>query len=219
MPRRGTWRQLQLAKACRAIEVWPVKTNAALLARCLQDSAFLDGQVDTDFIPSRLNALTQAVAPSKAILKAATLSRLRPDRADLAEPWHVLSGFRLNAPAQSEIRLQYESEIYTVMLDSPVGRSGLSTTQIDGAIVVFDGGEAYGFTDPVLRDADDASDHDGAILAPMPGRIVQLSIAKDDRVVKGQALLTLEAMKFEHTLTAPFDGSIARFAGPNRHAG
>jgi 3-methylcrotonyl-CoA carboxylase alpha subunit len=43
----------------------------------------------------------------------------------------------------------------------------------------------------------------------MPGRIIAVSVAAGEAVTKGQKLLTLEAMKMEHSLTAPFDGTIA----------
>ena len=43
----------------------------------------------------------------------------------------------------------------------------------------------------------------------MPGKIVALLVAAGDKVAKGQPLLTLEAMKMEHTLTAPFDGVVS----------
>ena len=43
----------------------------------------------------------------------------------------------------------------------------------------------------------------------MPGRIIAVEIVQGQRVTKGQKLLTLEAMKMEHSLTAPFDGTVA----------
>ena len=43
----------------------------------------------------------------------------------------------------------------------------------------------------------------------MPGRIIAVSVAAGDTVAKGQKLVTLEAMKMEHSLTAPFDGTVA----------
>ncbi|HWU74852.1 MAG TPA: biotin/lipoyl-containing protein, partial [Sphingomonas sp.] len=46
------------------------------------------------------------------------------------------------------------------------------------------------------------------ILAPMPGRVIAVDVAADAAVTKGQKLLTLEAMKMEHGLTAPFDGIV-----------
>ena len=50
---------------------------------------------------------------------------------------------------------------------------------------------------------------DGAIVSPMPGKIIALDVAAGETVTKGQKLLTLEAMKMEHSLTAPFDGTVA----------
>ena len=50
---------------------------------------------------------------------------------------------------------------------------------------------------------------DGAILAPMPGKVTSVEVAAGETVAKGQRLLTLEAMKMEHGLVAPFDGVVA----------
>ena len=43
----------------------------------------------------------------------------------------------------------------------------------------------------------------------MPGKVTSVEIAAGDAVTKGQRLLTLEAMKMEHGLVAPFDGVVA----------
>ena len=43
----------------------------------------------------------------------------------------------------------------------------------------------------------------------MPGRVIAVEVRQGDRVAKGQKLLTLEAMKMEHSLAAPFDGLVA----------
>jgi acetyl-CoA/propionyl-CoA carboxylase biotin carboxyl carrier protein len=43
----------------------------------------------------------------------------------------------------------------------------------------------------------------------MPGTVIVVSVAVGDRVVRGQALVVVEAMKMEHTLTAPFEGSVS----------
>jgi 3-methylcrotonyl-CoA carboxylase alpha subunit len=54
--------------------------------------------------------------------------------------------------------------------------------------------------------------HDGEIDAPMPGRVTAVEVSQGQKVVKGQRLLTLEAMKMEHALVAPFDGIIAELS-------
>jgi 3-methylcrotonyl-CoA carboxylase alpha subunit len=43
----------------------------------------------------------------------------------------------------------------------------------------------------------------------MPGKVTAVEVKKGEKVEKGQRLLTLEAMKMEHALTAPFDGTVA----------
>jgi pyruvate carboxylase subunit A/propionyl-CoA carboxylase alpha chain len=46
----------------------------------------------------------------------------------------------------------------------------------------------------------------GSLLAPMPGSVLRVGAAKGDAVTAGQPLVWLEAMKMEHTITAPADG-------------
>ncbi len=49
---------------------------------------------------------------------------------------------------------------------------------------------------------------DAVVRAPLPGKIIDLRVKAGDTVSKGQALLVLEAMKMEHTLAAPADGTV-----------
>ena len=48
----------------------------------------------------------------------------------------------------------------------------------------------------------------GALKAPMPGRVLAISVAPGESVVRGQLLMVLEAMKMEHRITAPADGIV-----------
>ncbi|MCC3266442.1 acetyl/propionyl/methylcrotonyl-CoA carboxylase subunit alpha [Arthrobacter gengyunqii] len=57
-------------------------------------------------------------------------------------------------------------------------------------------GRAEGAADPVLR-------------SPMPGTVVAVAVADGDRVTAGQPLLSVEAMKMEHQLVAPADGTVS----------
>ena len=59
------------------------------------------------------------------------------------------------------------------------------------------------------KDLQIASDvPEGAVLAPMPARLVQLSVAEGDVVAAGAELAVLEAMKMEHVLLAPHAGRV-----------
>jgi len=49
----------------------------------------------------------------------------------------------------------------------------------------------------------------GGHVAPMPGKVLDVRVTAGDAVTRGQLLLTLEAMKMEHQLTAASDGVIA----------
>jgi acetyl-CoA carboxylase biotin carboxylase subunit len=198
----------ELADACDGVEVYPVKTNAGFLVRCLEEPDFIAGDVDTGFIERRLEDLTRNGDPSPAARSAAAdAATLTLEEGEADDPWKGLFGFRLNREAEAGVRLfaNGKAVICESRPDAP-DRSVLITD--DGDIVVFECGEAFVFKDhPPTADADgDAGD--GAIRAPMPGKVTQVSVKAGDTVAKGQPLLVLEAMKMEHALTAPFDGKV-----------
>ena len=53
----------------------------------------------------------------------------------------------------------------------------------------------------------DAAQTAGTIVSPMPGTVVAVSAATGDEVGAGTAIVVVEAMKMEHTLAAPIDGT------------
>jgi 3-methylcrotonyl-CoA carboxylase alpha subunit len=48
----------------------------------------------------------------------------------------------------------------------------------------------------------------GRLVAPMPGRVISVLVDRNSNVHKGQALMVIEAMKMEHTIHAPADGTV-----------
>jgi acetyl/propionyl-CoA carboxylase alpha subunit len=201
----------RLAEACGEVQVWPVRTNAGFLARCLGDPDFLRGEVDTGFIGARQDDLATASAPSDQVLAAAAQGLLSQGPAMASEPdgpWGALTGFRLNAPRQSHLRLYRDGEA----VEAPLNEGPLSAdVLIDaaGAIVVFEAGEAYAFSGtPPPSVAGDGPAGDGVVIAPMPGKVVAVAVKAGDTVTRGQTLVTLEAMKMEHALAAAFDGVV-----------
>jgi 3-methylcrotonyl-CoA carboxylase alpha subunit len=59
-----------------------------------------------------------------------------------------------------------------------------------------------------LAHAGDAQSEGGRLTAPMPGKVVSFAVKAGDVVKKGQALAVMEAMKMEHTIAAPADGTV-----------
>jgi 3-methylcrotonyl-CoA carboxylase alpha subunit len=60
-----------------------------------------------------------------------------------------------------------------------------------------------------LAHAGEAATEGGRLSAPMPGKVVSFAVKAGDKVCKGQALAVMEAMKMEHTIAAPADGTVA----------
>jgi 3-methylcrotonyl-CoA carboxylase alpha subunit len=125
-------------------------------------------------------------------------------------------GFRLNAAPRAEIRVVDDAGTVHVvdLIERSSYRTGgrriFSGTHDPGRIVLWHDGEARAFH--VYR-ADDSMGSgvaaDGAIISPMPGKLIAVEVAEGDAVTKGQKLVTLEAMKMEHSLVAPYDGVVA----------
>jgi len=86
-------------------------------------------------------------------------------------------------------------------------------TALDGGIdyTLFMDGESrrLRLVDPLdVTQYEATASADAMVRAPLPGKIIDLRVKAGDTVSKGQALLVLEAMKMEHTLAAPADGTV-----------
>ncbi|SFF78659.1 3-methylcrotonyl-CoA carboxylase alpha subunit [Novosphingobium sp. CF614] len=174
--------------------VWPVKTNAAFLVKALRHPDFVSGKIDTGLIGRDGEALAAPPVPSDEALQAAASSLL---------PVTAMAGFRLNAaPARAALFLLDGEQV-------EIGLTGQASEKPTSGVLVTEQGQAW-LLSPWRRDsAPGGAKGSGAILAPMPGKVIAVDVAQGDVVTKGQKLLTIEAMKMEHTLIAPFDGVVA----------
>jgi 3-methylcrotonyl-CoA carboxylase alpha subunit len=187
---------------CRSV-VWPVRTNAAFLFKAVSDPDFMSGKLDTGLIARKGDAWLPPKLPSEDVLRGAA-TRLTED-ASGAQP--RLAGFRLNAPKRLQAVLDVEGSRVAVDFAEPA--ENWYMRHFDDRVMITDAGQTFAIRFARFDGAAGASAGDGAILAPMPGRVTAVDVATGDTVTKGQRLVTLEAMKMEHGLTAPFDGVIA----------
>jgi 3-methylcrotonyl-CoA carboxylase alpha subunit len=220
-------RELAIGNLCELVgdtQCWPVKTNAGFLNLALWDEDFVAGNLDTGLIARRGDEWIPDGEPSDHLLQSVGLlvvdealggnprdtrdTYLRRDNG----PWSNLS-FRLNREQSHPIlrmklgELDLECEFREISVDSSLWVERVST-----GYLATENGETFVIGPDRTDGGTHHSAHDGDILSPMPGKIIAVEVAAGDTVTKGQKLLTLEAMKMEHTLVAPFDGVVAELS-------
>ncbi|MEB1609438.1 acetyl/propionyl/methylcrotonyl-CoA carboxylase subunit alpha [Xanthomonas campestris pv. campestris] len=176
-----------------------------------------------------------------AALIAATLPKAAADPADPFSPWQHTDGWRIGAHAAHTLTLEAAGErrqfgVRPLGDGWQVTAAGDTRTlryhlQDDALRVEMDGrqwrmqvlrdGDTLTLRDATQRatfrhhdallEADQPAHDTGGLTAPMPGRIVSLVVPVGQSVTRGQALVVLEAMKMEHTLHAPSDGTVAAY--------
>jgi 3-methylcrotonyl-CoA carboxylase alpha subunit len=157
---------------------------------------------------------------------------------DPHSPWHMIDGWRLNLGSHHELVFAHGGQSHHVAIHfTPTGlrlaangrEQPLAGTETDGALqvtlgeatfrvrAVRDGADWHLFRDGThrvlaLQSAQTTPEPDaaiGSLAAPMPGKVLQVLVAKGAQVAKGAPLVILEAMKMEHTIAAPYDGRVA----------
>jgi len=199
---------------------WPVKSNAGFIARLLDDPDFTAGSMDTGLIGSRLeNFIPPPEASTKVLQSVAHMAvdRVLGGQAETIRetylaiengPWSNF-GFRLNRdPAPTILRLTDGANDYEFVFADQAIDDSLWVETTPYGYAVGENGVTRIF-EPTRHDGTgQASAADGAILAPMPGKVIAVDVSEGQAVTAGQRLLVLEAMKMEHALTAPFDGVV-----------
>ncbi|RLK47281.1 3-methylcrotonyl-CoA carboxylase alpha subunit [Stenotrophomonas rhizophila] len=173
-----------------------------------------------------------------AIAGVATSEAASRDARDPHSPWQAQDGWRLGAAAARALTLEHRGAQRSVAVQGAGGQwtvhmdgnalqgSGRLAgdalrvqigEQLHRATVIRDGNALYLFGsegvqrftlhDPV-SEADQSVADAGSLVAPMPGRIVATLVSPGTAVKRGAPLLVLEAMKMEHTLQAPADGTV-----------
>jgi 3-methylcrotonyl-CoA carboxylase alpha subunit len=230
-----------LHRALSEVEIVGVATNRALLTSVLADAEFRRGAVGTDFLNVRRAKLSfgePAAGHADIALGAVWCAAKNTENNAL---WEDSRGWRLAAPASSawqfaqgkavvelsapdEYSVRVKDDDYAVRVLSR--GSHLLLAQCQGqmqSISVFDanpllhlfrGGRHVTLhldrTDDALQVA--GGTEQGSLLTPLPGTIVAVHVATGQQVARGAPLVTVEAMKMEHTLTAPYDGVVSRIA-------
>ena len=90
----------------------------------------------------------------------------------------------------------------------------VSVVEVDQTLRLFRAGRQAALRPARTEDAlvVSAGAEEGSLLTPLPGTLVAVHVTEGQQVARGAPLVTVEAMKMEHTLTAPYDGVVTRLA-------
>jgi len=195
-----------LALDCSDVICWPVRTNAEFLWRTLGHETFIKGKMTTNLLEAESETLVPTGAPSVEAMQALSDYHVEHMTSDIP---HELIGFRMNAsPATQVLQFSVGSATFTHRHDWDSTAAGRYVAAVPEGVLVNDLGTTFVAT-LARNDTSHHHAHDGDILSPMPGKVIAVDVAEGDSVTAGQRLLVLEAMKMEHALTAPFDGTVA----------
>ena len=229
----------KLAKALDATVLLGFASNKSFLAACLTNPRFAAGQATTAFIAQEQEKLVTSAPEDAPPLLAAALYAWRgrrnagarsplaaafdvPLRLEIDEMAHAISLKPLGDKGFSVVYAGKAHEYWlsgqganTVLLVSAAGPETIHLAFSETRDPLI--GEAqwrgrrYVLRDLTLSAAlsSSAAAGDGAVKAPMAGRVVAVHVKVGDVVVKGTPLLVLEAMKMEHVVMAGSAGAVA----------
>jgi 3-methylcrotonyl-CoA carboxylase alpha subunit len=240
----------RLQQALHDLEIVGVTTNRVLLASVLADEEFRRGGVGTDFLANRNSQLLfgDSAASDADVALAAVWCATRHAGGD--DLWQDTRGWRLSSAPTSQWRLGARTAVVAAQAAQRfavrIAEAEFSVSllvrdtesmrvELDGRLhtlrIVEAGDSLHLFTEgrhaviaqSVTDDALQATDgaEEGSLLTPLPGTVVAIHVKPGQAVERGAALITVEAMKMEHTLTAPYAGVVSRipFGVSDRVAG
>ncbi|MEL6568142.1 MAG: biotin carboxylase N-terminal domain-containing protein [Pseudomonadota bacterium] len=184
--------------------------NVGFLGRCIVSEAFGEASHHVNWIAEQGEALASVPVENRTAALAAVADILLEETGE-PSPWAIKDGWRLNAPPRAAVRLQIGGEVEDVDLGATLPQDApipLVTDLSDRRFAVTAAGDSF-----LIEIADYAAEADAlaggdAVLAPMPGKIIELRAEAGASVKRGDVLAVMEAMKMEHALEAPRDGVV-----------
>jgi acetyl-CoA/propionyl-CoA carboxylase biotin carboxyl carrier protein len=220
----GPDRRTALERLARALDetvVLGLVTNLRFLRWLVREPVVLAGQARTDTL-ERIwppDAWSERTAvPDEAWVTAAEALLAGASETTAADPW--AGGWRLNG-ARS-VRLESDGQERTVELhDRPTSGAASATPAqvlVSGRVLLDLAGRSTAFrlapgpdVDRAVREAAShglAATGPSHVTAPMPGAVLAVHVRAGQPVEAGDPVVTLEAMKMEHVVTAPIAGRV-----------
>ena len=221
-----------LASALDQTLVAGPRSNVAFLASLCRAAEFREGQFDTGFIDRNLPALgatarepdLAAAAEGVAHLLEREAARTASLSSDGASPWNLQDGFQLSGTRSISIPISingrpasaaasYGPQGLAVTVDSVAPSPRARVFEAEGAVYVIDHGHQTLVRMQDFEAIDvDHLDSGGLVVAPMHGKVLAILVQLGASVKKGERVAVIEAMKMEHALLAPVEGTVAEIS-------
>ena len=229
----------KLAKALQSAHIGGVKTNRDFLVNCLKTREFLDGDTTSDFIervkPSRKLEINQSEIEHASAIAAMWMQQQNRNNSNVAK--FMPSGWTNGRLPNQKVTFEFENTEYDFeykqkrdqkFLFSNNKEAFIYSSDEDGIDMIFDGKRHYSrvtvsknnilvhmpFGDVMLQlkprfKMPGTEVTIGGLIAPMPGKVIDVKVKKGKKVKAGDTLVILEAMKMEHSIKASEDGTVS----------
>jgi 3-methylcrotonyl-CoA carboxylase alpha subunit len=226
----GTSRETAYANLLRALDATVLagpRTNLDFLYRLAERSAQDGESLSTRYIERNLDEFTASVLDNDAIAAGAAAlvrraqiqiaGRQTPSANQAAGPWDATDGFEYTGKRVLSYDVLADGQLRKVRL-------GWGAHGPEPVAATSDAAEAIAAGDDILvwhrrrqtrirwperkTPGSSSGAGDGALRAPMPGRLARVLVRPGDKVARGDRLAIVEAMKMEHVLHAPADGEV-----------
>ena len=229
----------KLAKALESAHIGGVKTNRDFLVNCLKTKEFLDGDTTSDFIervkPFRKLKINQSEIEHASAIAAMWMQQQNRNNSNVAK--FMPSGWTNGRLPNQKVTFEFENTEYDFeykqkrdqkFLFSNNKEAFIYSSDEDGIDMIFDGKRHYSrvtvsknnilvhmpFGDVMLElkprfKMPGTEVTIGGLIAPMPGKVIDVKVKKGKKVKAGDTLVILEAMKMEHSIKASEDGTVS----------
>ena len=216
-----------LAAALVRARIHGVVTNRDLLVRVLRDGDFLGGETDTGFLDRHPAVFAPLVSTVDNHARAAALAaaagragrfpggwRNLPSAPQVVEYRQAPTGSRSDKLRGSGgIRVEYracphEATPEHVVLDDDGVRRRYDVHRVGDVSYVDGAGGSVALTELPRFPSPEPPEAKGSLTAPLPGAVGRVAVEAGQRVAAGELLLTLEAMKLEYPVLAPYAGTV-----------
>ena len=230
---------MKLAKALESAHIGGVKTNRDFLINCLKSNAYIDGDTTTDFIervnPDRKLILSEDQLDHVLAIAALWIQQKNRDESHVSK--FMPSGWTNGRLPNRRNIFEYEGNEYIVeykqnrngnFIFSSNKSATVNSVDSNGIDMSFDNKRHYSkvtlsknkilihmpygdvmldikprFVIPGMEVTA------GGLIAPMPGKVIDVKVKKGKKVKAGDTLVILEAMKMEHSIKASEDGTVS----------